>query len=70
MSKGTCYEVTGILMRDRRGLVLSMPGGGAWVLDPPLFCRADRMLGRRVHVVGTRSEFDMIDARKIELAHN
>ena len=67
MSKGSAYDLTGILMRDDRGLVLAMPGGGAWTLDPPLFCGTGRMLGRRVHVVGTRSGFDLIDARKIEM---
>jgi hypothetical protein len=67
MSKGVAYQLTGILMRDDRGLVLAMPGGGAWALDPPLFCRTGRMLGHKVHVVGTRSGFDLIDARTIEM---
>lgn len=67
MSKGSMYDLTGVLMRGDRGLVLVMAGGGAWRLDPPLLCRTERMLGQRVRVIGTRSGFDLIDARTIDL---
>jgi hypothetical protein len=40
--------------------------GGEWRLD--ISGRHHHLLGRRVRVSGTRSEFDMLDVKRIEPA--
>lgn len=61
MPRGT--ELIGLLLSDRRGLVLRVDDGGVWALDAPR--KAERLLGRRVVVEGTRAGFDLIDVRSI-----
>lgn len=57
-------EETGILMREKNGYVLSLPGGGFWLLeDLPL--RARKLMGQRVTVKGTRVGFNAISVDRI-----
>nr|WP_256213461.1 DUF5818 domain-containing protein [Sphingobium sp. YR768] len=46
--------------------VLRVDDGGEWRLD--ISGRHHHLLGRRVRVSGTRSEFDMLDVKCIEPA--
>lgn len=63
MSIGSHHDETGILMREGPWLVLCRDKGGRWRLDADL--GADRLIGRRVRVVGTRSGFDLLDVRSV-----
>ena len=66
MPRGSHHDETGVLFEDRGQLCLSRDAGGTWRLDAPT--AAKRLTGRRVRVVGTRAEFDLLDVTKIELA--
>ena len=63
MPMGTKYRLTGLLLGNRRGFALRVDDGGVWTLD--VGCKAERLLGRRVVVEGTRSGFDLLDVRSI-----
>ena len=66
MPRGADHEETGILLEDRVYPVLRMNGGGQWRLDPS--CRYRHMIGQHVRVFGTRADFDVLDAKRIEPA--
>ena len=72
MPQGTRHEVTGMLLRsdDVGGLVLDVPGGGAWRLDLGIVAawRARRLVGMRVRVAGVRDGFDLLAGETIERA--
>ncbi|MGA1854110.1 DUF5818 domain-containing protein [Sphingobium sp. HT1-2] len=53
-----------MLLGDGPYPVLRVADGGEWRLDCTRSCR--HLLGRRVRVVGTRSDFDMLDVERIE----
>lgn len=63
MPRGSHHEETGLLLEDHGQLSLSVDAGGMWRLDAPL--AAQKLVGRRVRVIGTRSEFDLLDVRII-----
>ncbi len=67
MPKGTHHDETGLLLREGRSLILQRDDGGRWRLD--IRRSAESLLGRRVRVQGTRSGFDLLDVRRIDLAH-
>ena len=66
MPRGSHHDKTGLLLEDRGQLSLSCDAGGTWRLDAPT--AATRLKGRRVRVVRTRADFDLLDVTKIELA--
>jgi hypothetical protein len=55
-------------LRDGSRLTISIPGGGVWHIDPPLFSRVARLVGRRVRVIGVRGGFDLVEAKRIYAA--
>lgn len=63
MSRGTHYELEGLLLAGNIYPVLRIDGGGQWRLDLP--SRYHKLIGRRVRVTGRRSEFDMLDVERI-----
>ncbi len=66
MPIGSEHDETGRLLREGPSLILQRDDGGRWRLDLDPGDRA--MLGRRVRVHGTRSGFDGLAVRRIELA--
>ena len=69
MSRGTVYDVTGHLNRGEAMLpILRVDGGGTWRLDTAHSLTA--LYGKRVRVVGTRADFDLLDVRTIEIVPN
>ncbi|QJR05843.1 hypothetical protein HH800_26785 (plasmid) [Sphingobium yanoikuyae] len=64
MPRGTRHELVDMLLGDGPYPVLRVADGGEWRLDCTRSCR--HLLGRRVRVVGTRSDFDMLDVERIE----
>lgn len=68
MPRGTRHRLNGLLLTSPRGLVLRVDDGGLWALDAPR--KADRLIGRRVVVGGTRSGFDLLDVDWIEAQQN
>lgn len=66
MPLGTRHELIGILLGGDPYTVLSVADGGEWRLDCPRSCR--HLIGQKVRVVGTRSDFDMLDVERIEPA--
>jgi hypothetical protein len=64
MPLGVTYEETGLLLREGRGLVLCPDAGGTWRLDAGR--DAERLVGRRVKLVGVRAGFDLLDVQSIE----
>lgn len=68
MSRGQTYRLEGRLLNgDGRGLfALRMDDGGTWHLDAPSKMRP--LVGQRVQVNGTRSNFDVIDVAEFALA--
>jgi Protein of unknown function (DUF5818) len=64
MSIGSRHDETGILLVDGRWLVLARDEGGRWRLDASV--SAERLIGRRVRVVGIRAGFDLLDVTAIE----
>jgi hypothetical protein len=65
MPRGTRHVLTGTLHLARRGFELHMDGGGVWALDVPSWRRAQRLLGQRVMIEGTRSGFDPLDVDRL-----
>lgn len=63
MPLGTFHIETGLLLRQRGGLILQRDDGGRWRLnaDP----EAEQLLGHRVRVEAVRSGFDLLDASRI-----
>lgn len=72
MSRGTRHDLIGMLLRSRDtgGLVLDVPGEGAWRLDLGIVAawRARRLVGIRVRVAGVRDGFDLLAVETIERA--
>lgn len=66
MPRGSQHELTGILLGDGLYPVLRVDDGEEWRLD--VSGRYHHLLGRWVRVSGTRSEFDMLDVKRIEPA--
>jgi hypothetical protein len=66
MPIGDKVEETGLVLRDGRRIILRVDDGGEWELDLRRF-RPD-MLGRRMHVTGQRSGFNLIDVDRIDPA--
>lgn len=66
--KGQSYALTGTLWRSAlmpsyRLYVLDLPDGGGWLLDTPR--NVDHLIGRRVHIEGTRWDFVIINVDRI-----
>lgn len=59
MPLGSHHDENGLLMREGRFPVLLRDDGGRWRLDADP--SANTLLGRRVRVVGIRSDFDLLD---------
>ncbi|GEM_PF-2393956 len=59
-------DLVGMLQGEGLHPFLRMADGGVWRLDISL--RFQHLLGQRVHIVGRRSEFDIIDVERIEPA--
>ena len=66
MPMGSEHDETGRLLREGVDLILQRDDGGRWRLD--VRRRDAALLGRRVRVLGTRSGFDWLEVRRIELA--
>lgn len=64
MPRWVPVEETGILLREKKGYVLSLSGGGYWVLED-LPWRIGKYLGKRVTVKGTRTGFNSISVKQI-----
>lgn len=63
---GAPLDLTGILLRDGRQLMLAVSDGGQWMVAPPLFARVESLLGQRVRVKGVRGGFNLIDASRLD----
>lgn len=61
MPMGTHHRLTGLLVRDATGFALEADGGGRWRLDVSDDTLAERLLGRRVNLTGTRCGFDLLE---------
>lgn len=70
MPMGTRHVETGRLNAAGADLVLRLDGGGTWRLDAGLLARwrARALVGRRVTVVGTRIDFDVLSIDRMSLA--
>lgn len=55
---------TGLLLRSGDWLVLRRDDGGEWRLEAP--SRAERLVGQRVYLTGTRTGFDILNIESIE----
>lgn len=66
MPRGTRHELVGILLGDGPYPALRVADGGEWRLDCNRMYR--HLCGQRVRVVGVRSDFDLLDVERIELA--
>lgn len=65
MPPGSRHMLTGVLRSGQGCLELHVDGSGHWIIDPPSWGRAHRLIDRRVMVEGTRSGFNMLDANII-----
>lgn len=63
MPRGTTHNIDGLLLSGNFYPVLRVDGGGQWRLDLPAKFR--KLIGKRVRVEGTRSEFDMLDVSMV-----
>ena len=70
MLRGSQHEETGWLNDDRGQLILRRDGGGRWRLDMGwlLTWRTRNLLGKRVRVIGIRSDFDLLAVSSIKAA--
>jgi hypothetical protein len=66
MPIGSFYIETGLLLRQRGGLILQRDDGGRWRLDANL--EAEQLLGQRVRIEAVRSGFDLLDVSRITKA--
>ena len=64
MPRGSHHDETGLLLEERGQLSLSRDAGGTWRLD--VSKSVMRMVGRRVRVIGTRADFDLLEVSHIE----
>ena len=65
MHKGTCHELTGILLEGNFYPVLRVVDGGEWRLEITKSWR--HLLGQRVVITGVRDGFDLIVVKRISL---
>ncbi|WP_235927523.1 DUF5818 domain-containing protein [Sandarakinorhabdus rubra] len=65
MPRGKRYELLGSLLKDNQpaNLILQCDDGGVWRLDANT--AAWRLVGQRVHVIGFRADFDILDVHSI-----
>lgn len=63
MSLGSNHDEHGMLLREGRDLVLMRDDGGRWRLDADP--GADKLLGHRVRVEGTRIGFDILSVTRL-----
>jgi hypothetical protein len=61
---GSRHDETGRLRWERGALILLRDEGGRWRLEADR--RAQRFVGQRVRVIGTRDEFDLLSVAWIE----
>ena len=66
MPRGSRHELTGLLLGEGLYPVLRVTDGGEWRLD--IRGRYKHLLGRRVRVIGSRADFNLLDVDRIELA--
>ncbi len=64
MPMGSHHEAVGLLLRNRRDLILEVDDGGTWRLEAS--SHAHRLLGLRVRVTGVRDSFDLLAVDTIE----
>lgn len=66
--RGSRHHETGILNDHGQGYALRRDGGGTWRLDvsPDERHVADALVGKRVRVLGTRADFDLLDVLTLE----
>lgn len=65
MPKGTCHELTGILLEGNFYPVLRVADGGEWRLETTKSWR--HLLGQRVVITGVRDGFDLIVVKRISV---
>lgn len=63
----TEHTETGVLMQSELGYILTLPGGGFWIVEG-LPRRHRKLLGQRVTVTGIRVGFNALDVRLVCLA--
>lgn len=63
MPMGSHHRLTGMLLKGARGYELQMDDGGVFALD--VTRGAERLVGTRVTIEGTRSGFNLIDVDRI-----
>jgi len=63
MSLGSRHDEQGLLLRDGSDLILMRDDGGRWRLDADR--GADKLLGQRVRVKGTRTGFDILSVTRL-----
>lgn len=63
MPLGKRYDEAGLMHTDGRTLFLERDDGGRWRLDADRSARS--LIGRRVRVVGIRSDFDVLDVETL-----
>ena len=69
MPLGTRHVETGILRPSQFGLyALEMDGGGIWQLDVGWGWKAQKLIGQRVMVEGTRAGFNLLDVKRMRSA--
>ncbi len=60
---GTFHAESGLLLRQRGGIILQRDDGGRWRLTGDAL--PDELLGQRVRVEGIRSGFDLLEVSRI-----
>ena len=63
MSLGSKHDEEGMLLRDGQFLILRRAAGGRWRLEADR--EAERLVGRRVRVKGTRVGFDLLAVERL-----
>ncbi len=65
MPSGTRHEMVGQLLRLREEFSLLVDGGGRWTVTLPY--AAEKFVGRRVSIIGSRDEDDRFFAQEVRL---
>ena len=63
MLRGSHHDETGWLLEDHGQLSLSRDAGGTWRLDASPYAKL--FSGRRVRVIGTRADFELLEVIEI-----
>lgn len=68
MPMGSKHDETGWLNERDGEWILRRDEGGRWRLDVGMLLRwkTRNLIGKRVRLIGRRSEFDMLDVERIE----